>query len=227
MKINIGPYNSDIIPVRQWERNYECMRRPDTCFHQEKDYTKIDKFVFGFFYALGDFVRPLNRWSNNRDRRVEVHIDNYDVWSADRTLGLIIAPVLKKLKEVKDGAPYVDDEDVPENLRSTAAAPKEHEWDTDDNHFLRWEYVLDEMIWAFEQHSLGDSTAQFHHNVDQLDMVFEPLSEDTGKGPVKIINQKDPTKPVYWVDREGIAKHEARMDNGRMLFAKYYCSLWD
>lgn len=214
MKINIGPYNSDIIPVRQWVRNYEYMRRPDTCYFPEKDYTKIDKFVFGFFDTLADFIRPLNRWSNNRKRKVEVHVDNYDVWSADHTLSLIIAPVLKKLKECQHGHPSVDNKDLPKELRSK----KDEE---------RWNYVLDEMIWAFEQHSHDDSTSQFHHNADQLDMVFEPLSEDTGKGAVKIINQKDPTKPAYWVDREGIAKHEARMDNGRRLFAKYYRSLWD
>jgi len=227
MKINIGPFNSDIIPVRDWERNYEYMRRPETCYLAEKDHTKIDKFVFGFFDALADFVRPLNRWSNNRARKVEVRIDNYDVWSADHTLGLIIAPVLKKLKEAKAGSPFVDDEDVPENLRSTAAPPKEHEWDTDDNHFLRWDYVLDEMIWAFEQHSLEDSTAQFHHNVDQIHLNFEPLPDDSELSGVNINKQKDTSKPAYWRDDDGIAKHEARMDNGRMLFAKYYCSLWD
>lgn len=58
--------------------------------------------------------------------------------------------MLKQLKETKQGAPYVDDEDVPEHLRKSAAPPTENEWDTDDNHFKRWDYVLDEMIFAFE-----------------------------------------------------------------------------
>jgi len=221
MKINIGPYNkSDIIPVRDWERNYEYMRRPDTCYLAEKDHTKIDKFVFGFFDALNDFVSPLNRWYYNRARKVEVRIDNYDVWSADHTLGLIIAPVLKKLKECQHGSPNVDDEDVPENLRHPTPGFQDASM-----HHLRWEYVLDEMIWAFEQH-VEDSTAQFHHNIDQLDLEFEPLPDSELSG-VNINKQKDTSKPAYWRDDDGIAKHEARMANGRRLFAKYYCSLWD
>jgi hypothetical protein len=50
----------------------------------------------------------------------------------------------------KHGAPFVDDEDVPDHLKSTAAPAKENEWDTDANHFARWDWVLDEMIFAFE-----------------------------------------------------------------------------
>jgi hypothetical protein len=58
--------------------------------------------------------------------------------------------MLKQLNKVKHGAPIVDDEDVPEELRSTSAPPKEDIWDTDANHFKRWDWVMNEMIWAFE-----------------------------------------------------------------------------
>jgi hypothetical protein len=58
--------------------------------------------------------------------------------------------MLKQLKETKHGAPFVDDEDVPEELKSTSAPPKKDDWDVDDNHFKRWDYVMDEMIYAFE-----------------------------------------------------------------------------
>jgi hypothetical protein len=50
----------------------------------------------------------------------------------------------------------VDDEDVPEELKSTSAPPKECVWDVDANHFKRWDYILDEMIWSFE-HKLKDT----------------------------------------------------------------------
>lgn len=82
-------------------------------------------------------------------RKVKVKIHDYDVWGADHTLAQIIHPVLVKLQSVKHGAPHVDDEDVPENLRTTSAPAKEHEWDIDDNFFMRWDYVLGEMIFAF------------------------------------------------------------------------------
>ena len=58
-------------------------------------------------------------------------------------------------------APLVDDEDVPEELRSTAAPAKENDWDVDENHFKRWDWVLDEMIWAFEQALNYDDDAHF------------------------------------------------------------------
>jgi hypothetical protein len=32
---------------------------------------------------------------------------------------------------------------------------------------------------------------------------------------------------TFEVDTEGMKKHEARIDNGIMLFAKYYGGLWD
>ncbi len=43
----------------------------------------------------------------------------------DYTLSHIVVPMLKQLKETKHGAPFVDDEDVPEELKSTSAPPKE------------------------------------------------------------------------------------------------------
>jgi len=80
-----------------------------------------------------------------------VKIDPQDTWSMDNTLALIILPMLKQLKNTKHSSGMVDDKDVPKHLRSTAAPPKKNEWDVDDNVHKRWDYVLDEMIWAFEQ----------------------------------------------------------------------------
>jgi hypothetical protein len=68
----------------------------------------------------------------------------------DHTLADIILPMLKKLQETKHGAPDVDDEDVPEELKSTSSPPKENVWEVDPNHFKRWDWVMDEMIWSFE-----------------------------------------------------------------------------
>lgn len=87
-------------------------------------------------------------WAGNR--RVKVRIDSYDTWSMDATLAHIILPMLRQLKEDKHGAPYTDDEDVPEELRSTNAPPTKDEWDLDDNFFPRWDWIMNEMIYAFE-----------------------------------------------------------------------------
>jgi hypothetical protein len=82
-------------------------------------------------------------------RRVSVHIDPWDSWSADHTLADIILPLLIELKRTKHGAPNVDPEDVPENLRPGKLEIKQYEKDgtTDALFFKRWDWVLDEMIW--------------------------------------------------------------------------------
>ena len=91
-------------------------------------------------------------WVDSKKKRtVKVKLDKYDTWSMDSTLAHIITPMLKQLKDTKHGAPYVDDKDVPKELRSTSAPPKKNDWDVDDNYFKRWDWVLGEMIWSFEQ----------------------------------------------------------------------------
>jgi len=89
---------------------------------------------------------------DGEDQKVEVHIDNYDTWSMDHTLAVIVLPMLKQLKETKHGAPEVDDLDVPRYLRRSAEEKTKYttEGITDDLWFERWDWVLDEMIYAFD-----------------------------------------------------------------------------
>jgi hypothetical protein len=203
MKIYIGPYEKDIIPIRKWAR---------AC--------KVD-FLTDWLYDLAKLLGPIN--TLHKKRKVKVHIDPYDIWGLDETLAFIVVPALRLLKEKKQGSPYVDDEDVPEHLRSTAAGPKENEWDTDSLHFARWEWVMDEMIWAFEQHTYEDD-AQFHHNIDNIDMQFVKTE---GEWSRLKFGSKDPSQPAHYFDTEAYKTHQARKLRGRTLFAKYYEGLWD
>lgn len=102
---------------------------------------------------------PKWRWYDNwlynclgkeKKQSIEVQIDPWDTWSMDHTLAYITLPMLKQLKKTKHGAPDVDDQDVPENLRKANADPKDNEWDVDSNLFKRWDYVLGEMIYSFD-----------------------------------------------------------------------------
>jgi hypothetical protein len=156
-----------------------------------------------------DFVHPSINY---------IKIDRYDTWSMDHTLGDIILPMLKQLQATKHGAPFVDDEDVPENLRSTSAEPKENEWDTDSNHFLRWDWILDEMIWAFEQKVADDAESQFfdHSAYDNSRLRTDEWLKDMSKGVSKV---------KY--DKEGHQKWLDRKANGFRLFGKYFEGLWD
>lgn len=157
----------------------------------------------------------------NKEQKIEIRIDPWDTWSMDTTLSMIILPMLKQLRETKHGAGFVDDEDAPEELRSTAAPPKEHEWDTDDNHWARYEWMLDELIWTFTQiHPDTDWEDQYWKVKPELDLDDYP--EDEGK---KVI-------PVRWkvegqCDWDGHKAHQARIDNGLRLFGKYFQTLWD
>ena len=82
-------------------------------------------------------------------KEAEVEIEEFDSWNCDHTIAIIAAPLLKQLKETNHGYGLVDDEDVPEELRSHNAAPVE-DWETDDNAEARWDYVMDEIIWAMD-----------------------------------------------------------------------------
>jgi hypothetical protein len=86
----------------------------------------------------------------------------------DDTLSHIIYPMLIQLKETKHGSPWVEDEDVPEHLRSTNAEPKENEWDTDSLFHDRWDWVLDEMIWAFE-HKVDDGWTNKYYETNDYE----------------------------------------------------------
>lgn len=145
----------------------------------------------------------------DEDRKVEIRIDDYDSWNADQTLSLIALPLIKQLKEKKHGAPYVDDKDVPEELRSTSAKPKENEYDIDEFHFQRWDYVLDCIIWSLEQHIDCNAEDKFYDHSE--------VNEDDD-----IMDQVKATK----VDTKGLAEHNTRKQKGFELLGKYWMAMW-
>ena len=146
----------------------------------------------------------------DEERKVEIEIHPYDSWNADHTLALIALPLIKQLKETKHGSALVDDEDVPEEIRSTAAPPKENEWETDEFVQARWEWVLDEIIWALEQNTDYDAESKFYDlsGVNKEDNVMQQIKH------IK-------------VDREGLEAHQKRVQNGFRLLGLYWQGLWD
>jgi hypothetical protein len=220
MKIDIGPYTNYIGPYQIAEKilfwkDKNKINKTDP-FENHPDATAI--------YKLGDILdsipgfTTLCTWiDSKKKRRVKIHIDDYDVWAADNTLAMIIHPVLVKLKEQKHGSPDVDDEDVPEHLRSTAATPlTEEEKNTghiDDLWVRRWDWVLDEMIWAFGEHANPEWDMQFCSGVSDLKVIDGNLVN----GP----------NDTFKIDMNTKELHIKRMENGRRLFAKYYFALWD
>jgi hypothetical protein len=162
-----------------------------------------------------DFVHPQINY---------VKIDRYDTWSMDHTLADIILPMLKQLRESKHGAPYVDDEDVPEELKSTSAPAKENEWDTDDNHFKRWDWALDEMIFSFE--CKIDDSWQEKFRYGKMDKKTVACKWDEN-GKATMYEWIDGPNHTYKCDYDGMKVVQERITNGFRLFGKYYEGLWD
>jgi len=157
-----------------------------------------------------------------------VRIDPWDTWSMDHTLADIILPMLKQLRETKHGAPHTDDEDVPEYLQSHMAQPKEYEWDTDSLHYQRWDWILDEMIFAFEMKCRDDWASEFHSG--EHDIRWVPVDKDGNevpKGAHRFYEMRKGPNDTHTVDMEGMQKVQERMTNGFRLFGKYYENLWD
>ena len=227
MKVYIGPY-------RDWIGPYQIAEM--LCFwaKKEKDefgFPKTPDWVhdFGTWLSGGEekesLLMKLCNWIHSKkERKIKVHLHDYDTWSADHTLAHIILPMLKQLKATQHGAGFVDDEDVPEGLRSTDAPPKENEYDTDTNHFKRWAWVLDEMIQAFECHVDESWEDQYRSGVH--DIVWEVSATDEDGKP-KYYQMKDGPNNTYKCDYEALEKHQKRNQNGFRLFGKYYQNLWD
>jgi len=182
---------------------------------------------------LADYLTPISRAINWILDRVHpeinyVKIDHWDTWSMDHTLSPIILPMLRQLKATQHGAGFVADEDVPEELRSTSAPPKENDWDTDANHFARWDWVLDEMIFAF-QCKVDDSwEEEFREGeIDHLWVPVDANGNEVAKGDHKFYEMKDGPNHTYKCDYEGMKVVQNRIDNGFRLFGKYYQALWD
>lgn len=175
------------------------------------EYTRYERFLEKVERCVNwIYDQTINLLINEAKQKTYVRIDPWDTWSMDCTLAHIILPMLKQLQDIKHGAPHVENEDVPESLRANQTEMRDYEYDgsTDIHFFARWDWVMDEMIWAFEQKLRDD------WDNDYYGPWIKP-EDDQSFGRFE------------WVDDEGKQKHEDRMRNGFRLFGKYYEALWD
>ena len=149
----------------------------------------------------------------DEERKVEIEVHPYDSWNADHTFALIALPLIKQLKEQNQGAPYVDDEDVPEELKSTSAPPKENDYDIDDLHFARWDYVLGCILWSLEQHVNYDPEEDKFFKFNEAVRSESSLEKLLGKGKCEI-------------DKKGLEVYHAKKQKGFVLLGKYFRNLW-
>lgn len=211
----ISPYTI-LEKVCFWEKDKDVFYN-----HTDKPNAPYEKWInfltpiCGAISKFFDFVHPKIDY---------VKIDKWDTWSMDSTLGKIVLPMLKQLKANTHGAGFVDDEDVPEEFKTTSAPPKVNEYDIDDNHFKRWEYVMGEMIFAFESHQ--DHTWQDAFRSGDHDMKTVACAWDDN-GKATMYQWVEGPNNTYKCDYDGMRVVEDRIKNGFRLFGKYYQNLWD
>ena len=213
MKVYIGNYPTRLMSqfhTRYMDRKYGFVDWPQEQTRFERSLEWLEDRVQNV-YNVFNWI-----WYDRRQQKVKVRIDKHDTWSMDYTLAHIILPMLKQLKATKHGAPNVDNLDVPKELRSTqkedAAYAKDGE--TGPKFFERWDWVLDEMIWAFEQKCRDDWEGDYYE--------YREAGPEETKDPGSLFGLK-----LVWEDREGQKAHQERMTNGFRLFGKYYESFWD
>ena len=209
MRVYIGPY-------RKWWGPYQLTGMIPFLSEYRKE-------MIGDWIAE-TWINYVCEWFYSKtERKIKVRIDRYDTWSMDHTLALIILPMLKQIKETKHGSPYVDDEDVPAHMRHTFIKdPDDYETNDPWVHY-KWEWILNEMIWAFETHLNESWEDQFRNGDPDIDwdLVSGVEGEESAMYKMK---QKNPD---YWVDYVKIREYNDRIDNGFRLFGKYYRNLWD
>jgi len=224
MKVHIGPYNNWIGPYQIADKIFFWIDRrgifaDDDPRHERWDYKAHDKF--GDWLANFDWLTNFCNWvESKKKRKVEIRLDNYDTWSMDHTLSLIIHPMLVQMKATKHGSPFVDDEDVPEHLRSAAAPPLTEEeknyGGVDKLHEARWDWILDEMIWAFYQEVNDDPDGPESPGA-YTRRIADGIPYDDSPENAKSWDE-------YFAENK---KFNDRKANAFKLFGRYYQALWD
>lgn len=212
MKIYIGPYVNWVGPFQIADLLMKFGVSEDRCYE------------IGEWLSELPLLNGLCQWIHDRrKRKIKIQVHKYDTWNMDSTLAMIILPMLKQLQATKHGSPSVDDEDVPEHLRSTSAPPKENDWDTDALWHDRWVWVLDELIWTFEQLQ-PDYDWQAQYESGEIDIDWIDDGKETAGGLKQLVRGP---RDTYKIDREAVNAHSARISKGLQLFGKYYQRLWD
>lgn len=239
MKVYIGPHRNSWVSTQGVFRWWIEYNHPGKTYYEveEEDYTAWDKRIEKVLDKFYDWVlEPLNNHLFSKlERKVKVRIDPYDTWGMDHTLAYIVLPMLKQLKATKHGSPYVDQEDLPEELRLTEREKKvfdDAHWDKSVNateeeieaaskkFFSQFDWMLDQMIWSFEQ----------EHDEDEHKHYYDPYLPDE---PLEVSESNFDWETPEWRRKMGKYNSEkqkayaAKKQLGFTLFGKYFQSLWD
>ena len=225
MKIKIKPYPKWRTTLKLEEFLEEKLNIPEN--YSEKLCVPI-QFILNIINSIDEYLK----------RKNTIKIHNYDTWSMDKTLSLIVLPMLLQLKRTKHGSPEVDDEDLPELLQYTPEELEKIKNQEDvQKYWDRWDYIIDRMIYSFDYLANDRETEKREEFITiKNDALFEKFGEKANtsldvmliqeKNGINFIDQLNGSQ-YYSRDYEKLKEHEDYVDEGFKLFGKYYRNLWD
>jgi hypothetical protein len=153
--------------------------------------------------------------ANSRTRRkISVKIHAYDAFSADTTLAIIVAPLVKRVKADNHGVPvcFLPNDYNDHDPASLELASK------------KWDEILDKIIWAMEQ------IANCEPNSPELTRAKGVTRKEGHKRFWKRLEgelNETPEEEIAWEDyREKTRAYHIRVQEGCELFGKYFQNLW-
>lgn len=135
------------------------------------------QFRNNLFQYLFDCVHVIESWKATKFlykilnfplKKDKIEIHDYDLWNLDVSLATIIVPCLKRFKEKNINiSPF--NEDLPQHLHHDRLGTTDEDFEKGKK---ASEYILNEMIWAFETISDGNygfSEHDYMNNMKRLD----------------------------------------------------------
>lgn len=163
----------------------------------------------------------------NAVQKVDIRIDDWDTWNMAETLGDIILPMLKQLRDSKHGSPgsmpaFENDSNChwPQMCFDFYKEGDKLAWERGHE---QWEEIINKMIWSFEQVVDRERDDKFHSGVHDIKWV--PIKDDQGK--VTSYEMTAGPNDTHKFDLNGYRAYYDRIQEGLDLFGNHYMSLWD
>ena len=130
-----------------------------------------------------------------------------DLWNLSDHLGKVIAIRLRAFRKMKKNG-------FPTDLDNVFDDPKKKTRTLNDKNGMRkWNEVLDEMAWVFENYNKDDK--YYHHHGDMK------WGEPDENGNCRLLDSG------VTADKKKLKKHWHRVNDGLKLFADNFLKLWD
>lgn len=206
MRVKIGDYTTWFGPYHLAEAICFWAPKAKDEFEREDFPEWVDKF--GDWIAKTPIANFLQWIYDVKERKIKVKVDEWDLYSADHTLALVILPVLKEYRKSKRYG-------IPMNL-DISYIPLDDEGE--EKMMQDWNNILDKMIWSFEQ--IINSEA----NLDDF-WIEKPDFDNCEKCSDFIDKINSGSGGRY--DYEARKAYDDKIQEGLDLFGKHFRSLWD